>query len=127
MSLPESSATRHVIMASSDEHTKQMPTSMDGKRPCPVASADGSDTSYHASPNFSNLPIELKNLVVNHAEDSCLPNLRLINKELNAIATKPFGERLLAERRFMLSKYSLQGLVDLTAHPDLGKWHWKTW
>ncbi|KAH0152155.1 hypothetical protein KCU67_g9944, partial [Aureobasidium melanogenum] len=25
-----------------------------------------------------------------------------------------------AERRFMLSRYSLQGLVDLTAHPDLG-------
>jgi hypothetical protein len=59
--------------------------------------------------------------IVHHAEDSCLANLRLTSKELNAITTKPFGERLLAERRFMLSEHSLKGLVKLTAHPDFGK------
>lgn len=72
-------------------------------------------------PTFNGLPTELKKLIVHHAEDSCLANLRLANKELNALATKPFGERMLAERRFMLSEYSLQGLVDLTAHPVFGK------
>ncbi|KAK6002064.1 hypothetical protein QM012_001702 [Aureobasidium pullulans] len=108
-------------MAPPGQHTEQSPTSANGDIPCPVASADGSDSGHHSSPNFNNLPIELKKMVVQHAEGSCLPHLRLANKELNAITTKPFGERLLAERRFMLSKYSLQGLVDLTAHPDLGQ------
>lgn len=116
--LPAPSATTHATMASSSEHTKQLLVSTNGKMLIPVASADSCDISQ---PSFSNLPIELEKIVVYHAEDSCLPNLRLTNKELNAIVTKPFGERLLAERRFMLSEYSLQGLVDLTAHAVLGK------
>lgn len=106
-------------MASSGGHTERLSTSIDGRSA--AASTDGSGPSHRSSPDLYDLPPELKRLVVHFAEDSCLPNLRLVNKELNAITTKPFGERLLAERRFMLSEHSLQGLVDLTAHPDLGK------
>ncbi|KAH0208356.1 hypothetical protein KCU86_g8164, partial [Aureobasidium melanogenum] len=120
MDSTKSSAAKYPIKASSGEHTEESSTPMDGEKPSSAVGAAGSDPSHHSSPDFKNLPVELKKLVVQHAEDSCLPSLRLVNKELNAIATKPFGERLLAERRLMLSRYSLQGLVDLTAHPDLG-------
>ncbi|KAG9950878.1 hypothetical protein KCU85_g3309, partial [Aureobasidium melanogenum] len=114
----KSSAVTTPIMASSGGHTERLSTSIDGRSA--AASTDGSGPSHRSSPDLYDLPPELKRLVVHFAEDSCLPNLRLVNKELNAITTKPFGERLLAERRFMLSEHSLQGLVDLTAHPDLG-------
>ncbi|KAG9842184.1 hypothetical protein KCV05_g8446, partial [Aureobasidium melanogenum] len=120
MDSTKSSAAKYPIKASSGEHTEESSTPMDGEKPSSAVGAAGSDPSHHSSPDFKNLPVELKKLVVQHAEDSCLPSLRLVNKELNAIATKPFGERLLAERRLMLSRYSLQGLVDLAAHPDLG-------
>ncbi|KAG9841228.1 hypothetical protein KCU68_g8734, partial [Aureobasidium melanogenum] len=120
MDFIKSSAAKHPIKASSGEHTEKSPTSTDGSKTSSAVSAAGSDPNHPSSPDFNNLPVELKKMVVHHAEDSCLPNLRLVNKELNAIATKPFGERLLAERRFMLSEYSLQGLIDLSAHPDLG-------
>lgn len=87
-----------------------------------VDSTDKSGLGQLPPPTFDGLPTELKKLVVHHADDSCLANIRLTNKELNAITTKPFGERLLSERRFLLSEHSLQGLVDLTVHPDFGKW-----
>ncbi|CAD0093699.1 unnamed protein product [Aureobasidium mustum] len=86
-----------------------------------TTSADGPVSNQRPPPTLSGLPTELKKMIVSCAEDSCLANLRLTNKELNVISTKPFGERLLAERRFMLSKYSLEGLIGLTAHPELGK------
>jgi hypothetical protein len=86
----------------------------------PFATTTGSGPSQRPPPTFNGLPTELKKLVVHHTEDSCLANLRLTSKELNAIATKPFGERMLAERRFMLSEYSLKALIDLTGHPVFG-------
>lgn len=121
MNSPKSSATAHFIMASPGENSKQSPTTTDNNMLSLSTITTGSGPSQRPPPTFNGLPTELKKLIVHHAEDSCLANLRLTNKELDAIATKPFGERLLAERRFMLSRYSLQGLVDLTAHPDFGK------
>ncbi|KAH0301123.1 hypothetical protein KCU71_g11627, partial [Aureobasidium melanogenum] len=120
MDSPKSSATAHSIMAFPGENSKQSPTTTDNNMFSLPTITTGSGPSQSPPPTFNGLPTELKKLIVHHAEDSCLANLRLTNKELDAITTKPFGERLLAERRFMLSRYSLQGLVDLTAHPDLG-------
>ena len=117
MGLPKFSATTHFKMVSSSEHTKKVSTMTDDNM---AALTINSNPSQRPPPTFGSLPTELKKLIVHHADDSCLANLRLSNKELNAITIKPFGERLLAERRFMLSEYSLQGLVDLTAHPDFG-------
>ncbi|KAI4728356.1 hypothetical protein E4T49_03861 [Aureobasidium sp. EXF-10728] len=82
----------------------------------PSLSISSDDKSTPCSPTFTGLPTELKKMIVNNAEDSCLPNLSLVSKELDDLATKPFGERCLAQRRFMVTEYSLQGLVDLTAH-----------
>lgn len=121
MGLPKFSATTHFKMVSPGEHTNTTSTSTDDNMVSHATSTNNSNSNQRPPPTFSDLPTELKKLVVHHAEDSCLANLRLTNKELNAITTKPFGERLLVERRFMLSEYSLQGLVDLTAHPVFGK------
>ena len=117
MGLPKFSATTHFNIVSSSEHTKNMSTETDNM----AALTINSSPSQRPSPTFGGLPTELKKLIVHYADDSCLGNFRLTNKELNAITTKPFGERLLVERRFMLSEYSLQGLVDLTAHPVFGE------
>ncbi|TIA41305.1 hypothetical protein D6C79_07259 [Aureobasidium pullulans] len=86
--------------------------------PAPNSGSTGQHQRYN--PTFTGLPAELKRLIVHNSDDDSLPNLRLTCKELNEIASKPFGERCLAERCFMMSDYSLQGLVDLTAHPVFG-------
>lgn len=127
MDLPKFTlATRSKMVATDghtkNEHTKDEPTLTDDNMSSTTASAaDHAGPSQRPQPTFVGLPIELKKLIVHHAEDSCLANLRLTSKELNAITIKPFGERLLAERRFMLSEHSLKGLIKLTAHPDFGK------
>jgi hypothetical protein len=104
MGLPRFSATNHFKIVSSGEHTKNVSTVTDNSM---AALTINSNPSQRPLPTFGGLPIELKKLIVHHADDSCLANLRLTNKELNAITTKPSGERLLAERRFMLSEYTL--------------------
>lgn len=53
-----------------------------------------------------------------HPDD--LANLRLVSNSMNAAATKPSELSRLAHRRFIVSPYSLQGLVQSTAHPILG-------
>jgi hypothetical protein len=53
------------------------------------------------------------------ADPDDLANLRLTSKDLCAAATRPFGLSHLAHRRFIVSPCSLQGLVQLTAHPVL--------
>lgn len=131
MGLPKFFATEHFKMVSpgehikderiKDEHIKNAPILTDDNMNSRVTGTDSVNSDQRPQPTFGGLPAELKKLIVHHAEDSCLANLRLTNKELNAVTTKPFGERLLVERRFMLSEYSLQGLVDLTAHPVFGK------
>ncbi|KAH0384574.1 hypothetical protein KCU92_g4272, partial [Aureobasidium melanogenum] len=120
MESSNSSAATSSLMTSSGECTQQCPASTQDSMLSPFATTTGSGPSQRPPPTFNGLPTELKKLVVHHTEDSCLANLRLTSKELNAIATKPFGERMLAERRFMLSEYSLKALIDLTGHPVFG-------
>lgn len=121
MGPPKSSATTQSIMASPGENANTQPSSTINNMPSLTTSASGPVPDQRPEPTLSGLPTELKKMIVFHAEDSCLANLRLTNKELNAITTMPFGKRLLAERRFMLSKYSLKGFIGLTAHPVFGK------
>jgi hypothetical protein len=121
MGLPKFSAPTHFKMSSPGEHTKGVAASTDDNMAFRATSTDNSNFDHRPPSTFGGLPTELKKLIVHHAEDSCLANLRLTDKELNAITTKLFGERVLVERRFILSEYSLQGLVDLTAHPVFGK------
>lgn len=49
-----------------------------------------------------------------------LANVRLASKQLCDASTRLFGLARLRHRRFVVSQHSLQGLVDLTAHPILG-------
>ncbi|KAH0375169.1 hypothetical protein KCU89_g18109, partial [Aureobasidium melanogenum] len=66
------------------------------------------------------LPHEVWDMIANVTHPDDLANLRLISNSMNAATTKPFGLSRLAHRRFIVSPYSLQGLVQLTAHPILG-------
>jgi hypothetical protein len=67
----------------------------------------------------SALPLEVWGMIAAAADPDDLANLRLTSKDLCAAATRPFGLSHLAHRRFIVSPYSLQGLVQLTAHPVL--------
>ncbi|THY20660.1 hypothetical protein D6D01_06660 [Aureobasidium pullulans] len=73
--------------------------------------------SHAPSDIITTLPSEVLGIIVHHCDDGDLGNLRLSCKTLGTAATQPFGRRCLAERRFVFAEYSMQGLVDLTAHP----------
>lgn len=65
------------------------------------------------------LPSELWLIVVDHVNAEDLPQLRLTSRTLSTLSTERFGTELLSNRRFIFTKHSLQGLVDLSAHPVL--------
>ncbi|KAG2167320.1 hypothetical protein JADG_007059 [Aureobasidium aubasidani] len=67
------------------------------------------------------LPPEIWDLVAATANLNDLANLRLTNKTMNNAATRPFGLARLTNRLFIISPFSLKGLVGLTAHPVLGR------
>jgi hypothetical protein len=69
---------------------------------------------------FLTLPDELLTNISDNVAPEDLPNFRLTCKTLANIAAKHFGERRLAHRRFILTEYSLKGLVGMTAHPVFG-------
>jgi hypothetical protein len=75
-------------------------------------------TAYKMAP-ASALPLEVWSIIATVADPNDLANLRLASKGLCTAATRPFGLSRLAHRRFIVSPYSLQGLVQLTAHPVL--------
>ncbi|KEQ62710.1 uncharacterized protein M437DRAFT_25646, partial [Aureobasidium melanogenum CBS 110374] len=66
---------------------------------------------------FLTLPDELLIKISDKVAPEDLPNFRLTCKTLANISAKHFGEKRLAHRRFILTEYSLKGLVDMTAHP----------
>ena len=67
------------------------------------------------------LPPEILAEIVSVCDDDSLPHLRLTCKSLCVVATHPFGETHLAERRFLITEPSLNGLVEMTAHPVFGR------
>lgn len=70
--------------------------------------------------SISSLPPEVVLLIAAAADSNDLASLRLVSKQWCDITTKLFGIAKLRHPRFIISPYSLQGLVDLTAHPVLG-------
>ncbi|THW03903.1 hypothetical protein D6D26_03137 [Aureobasidium pullulans] len=113
-------ASFNMSLPTNDNGAQHIPTSTDTKMTSSASDSNGAGQSERYEPTFVCLPPELKRMIVHSSDDSSLPNLRLTCKELNEIASKPFGERCLAERRFMFTKYSMQGLLELTAHPIFG-------
>ncbi|TIA16730.1 hypothetical protein D6C81_05869 [Aureobasidium pullulans] len=69
---------------------------------------------------FLTLPNEILLTISNAVDPEDLPYLRLTCKTLNDVSGKSFGEKRLAHRRFMFTEYSMNGLVELTAHPVFG-------
>ncbi|THY24932.1 hypothetical protein D6D01_05261 [Aureobasidium pullulans] len=69
---------------------------------------------------FLTLPDELLSTISDAIDPEDLPNFRLTCKTLNDVSGKTFGEKRLAHRRFIFTEFSMQGLVDLTAHPVFG-------
>ncbi|KAI4728976.1 hypothetical protein E4T49_03241 [Aureobasidium sp. EXF-10728] len=69
---------------------------------------------------FLTLPDELLYKISDEVTPEDLPNFRLTCKTLANIAAKHFGEKRLARRRFMFTEYSLEALVEMTAHPIIG-------
>ncbi|KEQ97532.1 hypothetical protein AUEXF2481DRAFT_27772 [Aureobasidium subglaciale EXF-2481] len=70
--------------------------------------------------NISSCPSEVLHMIASAAESADLAKLRLVSKQWYDVSTKLFGLAKLRHPRFVISPYSLQGLVDLTAHPILG-------
>ena len=69
---------------------------------------------------FLTLPNEILLTISDAVDPEDLPNFRLTCKTLNDVSAKTFGEKRLAHRRFIFTEFSMQGLVDLTAHPVFG-------
>lgn len=69
---------------------------------------------------FLTLPNELLTNIADYVSPKDLPNFRLTCKTLANIAAKQFGQKRLAHRRFIFTKYSLQGLIDMTGHSVFG-------
>ena len=70
--------------------------------------------------SISSCPTEIIQMIAVAADPTDLANLRLVSKQWCAVSSRLFGLANLRHPRFIISPYSLQGLVDLTAHPMFG-------
>lgn len=67
------------------------------------------------------MPTEILSLIVNLVDSQSLKALRLTNKHLCAISSGPLAKRHFSERRHVASAYSMEALVEITAHPFFGQ------
>lgn len=67
------------------------------------------------------MPNEILGAIVDLAGSESLPALRLTNKRLRAVSDTPFAVTNFRERRHVQSAYSMDALVEITAHPFFGK------
>jgi hypothetical protein len=67
------------------------------------------------------MPPEILLNVIDLAGRESLPALRLTNKYLCAVSNTPFATLHFSERRHVQSEYSMDALVEITAHPFFGK------
>ncbi|THZ78817.1 hypothetical protein D6C84_08098 [Aureobasidium pullulans] len=70
--------------------------------------------------SISSCPTEIIQMIAVAADPTDLANLRLVSKQWCAVSSRLFGLANLRHPRFIISPYSLQGLVDLTAHSMFG-------
>ncbi|KAF2163642.1 hypothetical protein M409DRAFT_25830 [Zasmidium cellare ATCC 36951] len=71
-----------------------------------------------ASPML-HLPAELLEHVANQANERDLKALRLACRELHATTDRPFVKAFFTHRTHLVTKYSLETLVSITASPKL--------
>jgi hypothetical protein len=67
------------------------------------------------------MPPEILSAIVDLAGPGNLPALRLTNKYLCAVSNTPFATLHFSERRHVQSEYSMDALVEITAHSFSGK------
>ncbi|CAD0108148.1 unnamed protein product [Aureobasidium uvarum] len=70
--------------------------------------------------DISSCPLEILHLIAAAIDSEDLVSLRLVSKQWCDLSSKLFGLAKLQHLRLISSPYSLQSLVDLTAHPVLG-------
>ncbi|KAI1266391.1 hypothetical protein F5Y18DRAFT_28398 [Xylariaceae sp. FL1019] len=74
------------------------------------------------SPTLLELPLELLLLIWDHLGIYDAFALRLVCRELASRLFETFCTEFFTERRFSISYYSLNALLEITKHPDLKKW-----
>ncbi|KAH0371344.1 hypothetical protein KCU65_g1968, partial [Aureobasidium melanogenum] len=67
------------------------------------------------------MPTEILSAVVSSIDSRSLRALRLTNKRLCAVSSRPFALLHFPERRHVTSAYSMDALVEITAHHFFGK------
>jgi hypothetical protein len=84
-------------------------------------------TQPQAPPNgdhglsLPSMPPEILSAIVDLVDPENLPALRLTSKHLCAIANTPFATLHFSERRHVQSAYSMDALIEITAHPFFGR------
>jgi len=68
------------------------------------------------------MPNEILTMIVGLAGSATLRAIRLTNKQLCAVANEPFATLHFLERKHVATHYSLDALVEITAHPFFGRY-----
>ncbi|CAD0100017.1 unnamed protein product [Aureobasidium mustum] len=71
--------------------------------------------------SLTGMPTEILSIIVNLTDAETLIALRLTNKRLCAIASGPLALEKFSERKHVASQYSMNALIEITAHPFFGK------
>lgn len=71
---------------------------------------------------LESLPTELLTAVAEAADSNDLLALRLTSRRLRDTSEEPFGTAFFTIRKHIISRHSLQGLVEITAHPTFGQY-----
>ncbi|CAD0089991.1 unnamed protein product [Aureobasidium vineae] len=71
--------------------------------------------------SLSGMPAEILSAIIKLAGSGALPALRLTNKRLCAVSNDRFALQHFSERRHVASAYSMDALIEITAHPFFGK------
>ncbi|THV80748.1 hypothetical protein D6D29_05919 [Aureobasidium pullulans] len=66
------------------------------------------------------VPNEIIGLIASVCDPDDLKNLRLTSKFMCNIASPAFGRKAFSRRRFIFTRKSMQGLLNITAHPVFG-------
>jgi hypothetical protein len=78
-------------------------------------------STISGAPQWPSMPNEILSAIIDLAGSENLPALRLTSKQLCAIANAPFATLHFSERRHVQSAYSMDALVEITAHPFFGR------
>lgn len=77
-------------------------------------------TTMESKLSLLDCPPEIISHIFSHVNNGDLMELRLVNKQISASATRPFGLAYFTERNHVISEHSIQVLLDITEHPVFG-------